>query len=61
MVDSEVLDANKEVISVKDVKNYLGIGINQAYSLVKANKFKVKYVGKRIVIPRKSFEEWLNS
>ena len=61
MEDSVALGADKMVLSVKDIKDYLGIGINQAYALAKSNQFKVVYSGKRIIIPRKAFEDWLNS
>ena len=61
MADSVALGADKMVLSVKDIKDYLGIGINQAYALAKSNQFKVVHSGKRIIIPRKAFEDWLNS
>ncbi|WML56674.1 helix-turn-helix domain-containing protein [Neobacillus sp. PS2-9] len=47
-----------EVLEVKDLQAFLGIGRGQAYSLVKSNSFHAVTVGKRILIPRKSFLTW---
>lgn len=47
-----------EVLEVKDIQEFLGIGRSQAYKLVKSNSFHVVKVGKRILIPKKSFHCW---
>lgn len=47
-----------EVLEVKDIQEFLGIGRSQAYKLVKSNLFHAVNVGKRILVPRKSFLEW---
>ncbi|MFR5264563.1 helix-turn-helix domain-containing protein [Clostridium sp.] len=51
-----------EILTVKDIKNYLRIGTNQAYELVYREKFKSFRIGKTgIRIHRDSFLEWLDS
>lgn len=47
-----------DVLEVKDVQNFLGIGRSQAYKLVKSNSFHAVSVGKRILVPKKSFLSW---
>ena len=55
------MNYDKCVLTVKEIKEYLGIGINQAYELVNQNVFIVKRVGKKILIPKTSFEDWLST
>lgn len=47
-----------EVLEVKDIQDFLGIGRSQAYQLVKSNSFHAVTVGKRILVPKKSFLNW---
>jgi hypothetical protein len=47
-----------EVMEVKHIQTFLGIGRSQAYQLVKTSSFHTVTVGKRILIPKKSFMEW---
>ncbi|MFP5111372.1 helix-turn-helix domain-containing protein [Bacillaceae bacterium C204] len=47
-----------EVMEVKHIQTFLGIGRCQSYQLVKTNTFHTVKVGKRILIPKKSFIEW---
>jgi predicted DNA-binding transcriptional regulator AlpA len=47
-----------EVLEVKDIQSFLGIGRSQAYKLVKSNLFHAVTVGKRILVPKKSFLNW---
>lgn len=47
-----------EVLEVKDIQNFLGIGRSQAYQLVKSNAFHKVTVGKRILVPKKAFLNW---
>lgn len=51
----------KEMMTAKDVKEYLGIGINEVYELVAQEKFKVFRLGRRIRIPKKEFLAWIDS
>nr|WP_197217063.1 helix-turn-helix domain-containing protein [Cytobacillus firmus] len=47
-----------EVLEVKDLQDFLGIGRSQAYKLVKSNSFHTVRVGKRILVSKKSFLKW---
>lgn len=49
------------VLTVKDVSEILGIGLVQAYKLVKRSDFPTKRIGRRIIIPRDRFIAWLNN
>ena len=48
-------------MSVKDLINELGVSLPVAYSLVKSRGFPTIRVGRRILIPRDEFKEWLKN
>jgi excisionase family DNA binding protein len=54
---------NKEdfpaVLSVKEIQLILGIGRGQAYELVNSNQFHTVRVGKRILVSKDIFINWL--
>jgi len=50
-----------DVYTVSDIKIKLNIGMRQAYELVNSGKFPAKRLGRKILIPRKTFDEWLYS
>lgn len=53
-------DDNK-VLGIRDMANYLHIGINKAYELVKSTGFPaVKLSERKYVIPVAKLDEWLN-
>lgn len=56
-MDLEVQDS--KVYTIKDIQNYLGIGKNNAYKLLKTPSFPVIKIGKKYVIPKDLFEEWV--
>ena len=47
-------------LSVEDVASYLGISRVGAYNLSHAKGFPSMRIGKRILIPRERFLEWLD-
>lgn len=50
----------QKVYSVKDIQAILGIGKNQAYQLLDKGLFNVVSVGKRRMVSKDSFNNWLN-
>lgn len=52
-------DDIKVVYTVEDIKDMLGIGKNQAYKLVNSGEFHVCHIGKKILIPKITFNDWL--
>ncbi len=52
-------NVRKCTYTVEEIQNILGIGITTAYKLVKEKKFHSVRVGHRVVISKKSFDEWL--
>ena len=52
----------KAVLRVKELSEYLGIGLNSAYELVRQPDFPAIRVGKRkIIVPIEALERWLNT
>ena len=47
--------------TVQDLQNILGVGRKSVYSLLKRNEFRWIQVGAVYRIPKKSFDEWLES
>lgn len=48
-----------ELMSVKELQNYLGIGKDKAYELVKNKSFPSIKIGGRYYITKPNFVEWL--
>lgn len=51
----------KRILTVKDVKNILGCGMNRAYEIVNQRDFPKIKIGKRFYIPEDEFEKWLET
>jgi excisionase family DNA binding protein len=49
----------RRVYTVDEIQDILGIGRTTAYALVKRNLFQSVKVGHKVLISRKSFDEWL--
>lgn len=50
---------NKLTITVAELAEYLGIGRNSAYTLVNSKDFPKIQIGRKIIIPIKSLEKWI--
>ena len=48
------------MLTVPDVANVLGIGLANAYSVVRRTDFPSITLGSRIIIPRDRFIEWID-
>ena len=51
------MEQKKKVYTVEEVREILGIGKNKAYN----QTFPVLRIGSRILIPIRTFEDWLYS
>lgn len=51
-------DSNPAFISVDEMAKMLSIARATAYQITKTNDFPCFYIGKRIIIPLRSFQEW---
>ncbi|EKN68094.1 helix-turn-helix domain-containing protein [Schinkia azotoformans] len=49
----------KDVLTVKDIMEFLGISRAKAYELVNSGEFHTVRVGTRILIPKISIQKWL--
>ena len=47
--------------TVQDLQDILGVGRKSVYSLLKRNEFRWIRIGAIYRIPKKSFDEWLES
>lgn len=50
-----------EFMDVKDVRRILGIGKDLAYEVCDGRRFQVKKLGRRIIVNRRSFKEWMTN
>ena len=53
--------SGKRCYTVQDLQDILGVGRKSVYSLLKRNEFRWIRVGAIYRIPKKSFDEWLES
>ena len=51
---------DRQVYTVDEIKQILGIGRTSAYEFMKNPPFRVIRVGGTILIPKASFNKWLN-
>lgn len=58
---SQEIVPEKRTYTVDEIASILNIGRNTAYALVKSAQFKVLRIGNTIRIPKRSFDEWLDS
>ena len=53
--------AESDVLTVREVANYLRISLPTAYKLIHSGKLPHVFLGCRIVIPREALALWLSS
>jgi hypothetical protein len=58
LVQPEAAERQSEYISVDDMAKMLSIARATAYQLTKLHGFPCFYIGKRIIIPLNTFNEW---
>lgn len=51
----------QKILTVKDVKEILGCGINRAYDIVNQRDFPKITIGRRMYIPEEEFEKWMHT
>ncbi len=47
-----------EVVTVEDIRNFLGVGINLAYEIINNEKFTQLNLGRKKGIPKDEFLDW---
>ena len=60
MIKSDICVTERQVYKVEEVAKILGLGRTAAYELMKNPPFRVIRVGGSILIPKASFNKWLN-
>ena len=62
MVDLALQETNDIIIyEIKDIQRILKIGRNSAYELIKLPTFPTIRIGKKYLIPKIQFEEWVKN
>lgn len=56
-----MLEGYKDVLTVDDVKDILGIGKNKAYELVRSGKIESLEIGKKYRIPKVFLINYINN
>ncbi len=54
-------DDMPDIMSVEDLKKLFGIGINKAYEITRYKGFPALKIGRKIIIPKKQLEQWLEN
>lgn len=49
------------MMTVVDIKEYFGCGINRAYDIVNQRDFPKIKIGNRLYIPEEEFQKWCKS
>lgn len=60
MVDLVQQENSEEFYTMKDLKTVMPLGQNQIYKLVHTKGFPKIMIGRRILIPKTQFNEWVN-
>lgn len=60
MSKSDICVTERQVYKVEEIAKILGLGRTAAYELMKNPPFRVIRVGGSILIPKASFNKWLN-
>ena len=49
------------MLNVKDIINILGLSTAKTYTLIKTEEFPKMKLGKRLIVPKDRFIEWINT
>jgi excisionase family DNA binding protein len=61
MNQNKLSDNIPELLSAKDMSEHLGVSLCTCYKLLKQDDFPVTRIGKRRVVTREHFTEWLEN
>jgi excisionase family DNA binding protein len=56
---AQLIDDDRLTLTVKEAARLLGLGETKTYNLARDGKIPALRFGRRIVIPRRRFERWL--
>ena len=59
--DTENFMSQKKLMTTKELAEYLGIGINAAYTLLRSKGFPGIRLGKKKYVTREAVDEWLDA
>ncbi|EDO6859612.1 helix-turn-helix domain-containing protein [Campylobacter coli] len=52
-------DSEKVMLSVSDIMKLTGVGRDKAYGLLHSKQFPVRMIGKRLMVHKDIFNDWL--
>lgn len=55
------IQKKKSVLTATEVAEELGISRTKAYDLIRSRGFPKIVMGRRVVVPRKEFENWVSA
>ncbi len=50
-----------ETLTVREACAQIGISVNSGYAAIRRNELPAIKIGRRLVVPRRAFEQWLAS
>lgn len=56
----EFNNCDKKVYTISEIQDILGISLSSVYKVIKSKQFHSVKVGHRVLISKKSFDEWLH-
>ncbi|MBT9132271.1 MAG: hypothetical protein DDT33_00785 [Firmicutes bacterium] len=59
-MDKRKPSVDSAVYTVPEVSALLGVAVPTAYVMARSKEFPAFYIGKRCVIPKTTFDQWLN-
>lgn len=60
-INQDNKDLEKKVYNAKEVAQLLDIGMNKSYELMNSKNFPAIRIGRKIVVPIKAFDTWLEN
>jgi len=57
----DVFSVSRKLWTAKELAEYLGIGINKSYTLMRSKGFPTTHLGKKKYVTREAVDEWLDA
>lgn len=61
MNNRKLISENCQMLTVKQVKEYLGLGTTSTYNLFRSGDFPSVTIGRQLLVRKEAFLEWIKS
>lgn len=61
MNNKKLVSENCQMLTVKQVKEYLGLGTTSTYNLFRSYDFPSVMIGRQLLVRKEAFFEWIKS